>query len=374
MVNISVKNVTKIFKSKNNNVIALDNINLKIESGEAFGIVGPSGAGKTTLMRIIAGLDVPTSGEVLFDEKVVSKDGKILVPPEKRNIGMVFQNWALYPNLTAFENIAFPLRNQKLPEDEIRRKVQEIAEILGISHVLSHYPRELSGGQQQRVAIARALVKSPSILVLDEPFSNLDTALRDSARALVKKLQEKFKVTTLIVSHDPADIFSIASRAAVLVNGKIEQLGSPIEIYNNPVSLQVAKLVGEIVTGKGVVTSVDGKKVIKCGNLIFQPVLENSINESEEVEFGLRPEDVKIAKDSKLEGFELAGKVVVKVSSYSGGVFKIVVSPLENEEIELYALSDMPMKEGEVVNLFYRKEKIKVFLKNYYLKKTELQS
>ena len=361
MVNITVRNVTKIFKSRNKTVVALNNVNLEVKSGEAFGIVGPSGAGKTTLMRIIAGLEVPTSGEVLFDDKVVSKDGKIIVPPEKRNIGMVFQNWALYPNLTAFENIAFPLRNQKLPEDEIKQKVQEIAEILGISHVLSHYPRELSGGQQQRVAIARALVKSPGILILDEPFSNLDANLRDSARALVKRLQEKFNVTTLIVSHDPADIFSIASRAAVLVDGKIEQLGSPIEIYNNPVSLRVAKLVGEIIAEKGVVANVNGKKVIKCGNLIFQPIFDIPANDSEEVEFGLRPEDVKISKDEKLEGFELAGKVVVKVSSYSGGAFRIVVSPIENEEIELYALSEVPMKVKDVVNLFYRKEKLKVF-------------
>ena len=361
MVNITVRNVTKIFKSRNKTVVALNNVDLEVKSGEAFGIVGPSGAGKTTLMRIIAGLEVPTSGEVLFDNEVVSKDGKIIVPPEKRNIGMVFQNWALYPNMTAFDNIAFPLRNQKLPEDEIRKKVKEIAEILGISHVLSHYPRELSGGQQQRVALARALVKSPSVLILDEPFSNLDASLRDGARALVKKLQETFKVTTLIVSHDPADIFSIATRVAVLVDGKIEQMGSPLDVYNNPKSLTIAKLVGEIITGKGVVTTVNGKKVIKYGNLIFQPAFEIPANDSEEVEFGLRPEDVKISKDEKLEGFEFAGKVIVKVSSYSGGAFRIVVSPIENEEIELYALSDIPMKVGDVVNFFYRKDKLKVF-------------
>ncbi len=368
MVKISVNNVTKIFKSKNKDVIALDNISFEVDSGEAFGIVGPSGAGKTTIMRIIAGLDVPTSGEILFDGNVISKDGKLLVPPEKRNIGMVFQNWALYPTLTAFENIAFPLRSQKLPKDQIVQKVQEIAEILGISEVLSHYPRELSGGQQQRVSIARGLVKSPSILILDEPFSNLDSAIRDSARALVKRLQEKFHVTTLIVSHDPADIFSIASKTAVLVDGKIQQINSPIELYNNPVSLKVAKLVGEIVTGKGNGTIVNNKKAIKCGNLIFQPVEESSINVSDEVELGLRPEDIKILKDNKLEGFELAGKVVVKVSSYSGGAFKIVVTPQENEEIELYALNDVPMNVGEVVNLFYRKEKIKVFPKDNHLK------
>ncbi|MFP3306988.1 MAG: ABC transporter ATP-binding protein, partial [Thermocladium sp.] len=158
-------------------------------SGESFGILGPSGAGKTTLMRIIAGLDVPTAGELYFNDELVAASNRLIVPPEDRNIGMVFQTWALYPNMTAYDNIAFPLKSLKISKAEEQKKINDIAEILGISHVLNHYPRELSGGQQQRVALARALVKNPSILLLDEPFSNLDARIRDSARALVRRIQ-----------------------------------------------------------------------------------------------------------------------------------------------------------------------------------------
>ncbi|BDB99723.1 ABC transporter ATP-binding protein [Saccharolobus caldissimus] len=175
MVRIIAKNISKVFKK--GKVIALDNINLVINNGERFGILGPSGAGKTTFMRIIAGLDVPSSGELFFDDKLVTSNGKLFVPPEDRRVGMVFQTWALYPNLTAFENIAFPLTNMGLSKEEIRRRVEEVAKILDISHVLNHYPRELSGGQQQRVALARALVKDPSLLLLDEPFTDFLTTL-----------------------------------------------------------------------------------------------------------------------------------------------------------------------------------------------------
>ncbi|TRM83950.1 ABC transporter ATP-binding protein, partial [Sulfolobus sp. F3] len=197
MVRIVARSISKVFKR--GSVVALDNVSLVVESGSRFGVLGPSGAGKTTFMRIVAGLDVPSSGELLFDDRVVASNGRLVVPPEDRRIGMVFQTWALYPNLTAFENIAFPLTNMRLSRGEIRRRVEEVAEILDISHVLGHYPRELSGGQQQRVALARALVKNPSLLLLDEPFSNLDARMRDSARALVKDVQGRLGVTLLIV-------------------------------------------------------------------------------------------------------------------------------------------------------------------------------
>ncbi|MCH4816604.1 MAG: ABC transporter ATP-binding protein [Saccharolobus sp.] len=199
MVKIVAKHISKLFKK--GKVIALEDVNIVIENGERFGILGPSGAGKTTFMRIIAGLDVPSSGELYFDDKLVASNGKLVVPPEDRKIGMVFQTWALYPNLTAFENIAFPLTNMKMSKEEIRKRVEEVAKILDIHHVLNHFPRELSGGQQQRVALARALVKDPSLLLLDEPFSNLDARMRDSARALVKEVQSRLGVTLLVVSH-----------------------------------------------------------------------------------------------------------------------------------------------------------------------------
>ena len=365
MVKIVVKDVSKIFNSKKKETKALEHIEMEVESGDSFGIVGPSGAGKTTLMRIIAGLDVPTTGEVLFGDKLMSKDGKLTVPPEKRHIGMVFQNWALYPNLTAFENIAFPLRSEKMAEDKIKEKVQETADTLGIGEVITHFPRELSGGQQQRVSLARALVKSPTVLILDEPFSNLDSAMRDSARAMVKKLQEELGVTTLIVSHDPADIFSIASKAGVLLGGKFQQTASPLEIYNNPVSLSVSKLVGDIVTAPGIIVDHEGTQMVKCGNLLFKPRKDLETSEDADtstgVEFGLRPEDVRLSTNEIMDGFNLAGNVKIKVSSYSGGAFKIVVSPIEDETVDLYAFNEVPMKVGEVVNLFYRGDRFKLF-------------
>ncbi|TRM73304.1 ABC transporter ATP-binding protein, partial [Sulfolobus sp. A20-N-F8] len=252
MVRIVARSISKVFKR--GSVVALDNVSLVVESGSRFGVLGPSGAGKTTFMRIVAGLDVPSSGELLFDDRVVASNGRLVVPPEDRRIGMVFQTWALYPNLTAFENIAFPLTNMRLSRGEIRRRVEEVAEILDISHVLGHYPRELSGGQQQRVALARALVKNPSLLLLDEPFSNLDARMRDSARALVKDVQGRLGVTLLIVSHDPADIFSIADSVGVLVKGRLVQVGKPEDVYNNPVSVEVASLIGEINELEGKVT------------------------------------------------------------------------------------------------------------------------
>ncbi|BDB99943.1 glucose ABC transporter ATP-binding protein GlcV [Saccharolobus caldissimus] len=350
MVRIIAKNISKYFKK--GRVIALDKINLTIENGERFGILGPSGAGKTTLMRIIAGLEVPSEGELYFDDKLVAKDGKLIVPPEDRRIGMVFQTWALYPNLTAYENIAFPLTNTKISKEEIRKRVEEIAKILDITHVLNHYPRELSGGQQQRVALARALVKNPSLLLLDEPFSNLDARMRDSARALVKEVQSRLGVTLLIVSHDPADIFAIADRVGVLVKGKLVQVGPPEEIYNKPISIEVASLIGEI-------NEIEGK-VTKEGIIIGSFKIPVNINTDKAI-IGIRPEDIKISKEPiKEEEWILIGKGRVKVIGYQGGLFRITVSPLDSEE-EIVTYLDHPIKAGEEILVYVKKGSIKIF-------------
>ena len=352
MVKIVGKNITKTFKK--GKVVALDKVNITIESGERFGILGPSGAGKTTLMRIIAGLEVPTEGELYFDDKLVAANGKLIVPPEDRKIGMVFQTWALYPNMTAFDNIAFPLTNMKMSKEEINKRVREIAEILEIEHVLSHYPRELSGGQQQRVALARALVKNPSVLILDEPFSNLDARMRDSARALVKEVQEKLKTTLVIVSHDPADIFAIAERVGVLVKGKLVQIGRPEEIYDNPVSIEVAKLIGDI--NELEATVKEGG--VNVGNLKF--LIEVPV-EKETVLIGLRPEDVKFSlTEIKDDNWVFAGKGKVKVVGYQGGMFRITVTPLDNDS-EIVSYSDHPIKEGSEVFVYYKRGSVKVF-------------
>ncbi|ACP39177.1 ABC transporter related [Sulfolobus islandicus Y.G.57.14] len=353
MVKIIVKNISKVFKK--GKVIALDNVNITIENGERFGILGPSGAGKTTFMRIIAGLDVPSTGELYFDDKLVASNGKLLVPPEDRKIGMVFQTWALYPNLTAFENIAFPLTNMKMSKEEIRKRVEEVAKILDIHHVLNHLPRELSGGQQQRVALARALVKDPSLLLLDEPFSNLDARMRDSARALVKEVQSRLGVTLLIVSHDPADIFAIADRVGVLVKGKLVQVGKPEEVYDNPVSIQVASLIGEINELEGKVTN----EGVVIGSFRFPVSISN-----DKVLIGIRPEDVKLSKDViRDDAWTLVGKGRVKVIGYQGGLFRITITPLNSDD-EIFTYSDHPIHSGEEVLVYVKKDKIKVFEKN----------
>jgi ABC-type sugar transport system ATPase subunit len=189
MARVAAENITRIFPG---GVTDINNVSLEIKSGEFFVILGPSGSDKTTFLRIIAGLEKPTRGRIVIGETtVVDADRGIFVSPRERNVGMVFQNWALYPYMKVFDNIAYPLKIKRIPKHEIARRVREVTEILGISELLDRYPRQLSGGQQQRVALARALVKEPSVLLLDEPFSNLDARIRIVAREFVKKVQEK---------------------------------------------------------------------------------------------------------------------------------------------------------------------------------------
>lgn len=200
--------------------------------------------------------------------------------------------------MTAFDNIAFPLTNMKVSKSEMRQKVEEVAKVLEISSVLEHYPRELSGGQQQRVALARAIVKSPSVLLLDEPFSNLDARIRDSARALVRDIAEKLRLTVIMVSHDPADIFSISNRVGVIFQGELVQVGKPEEIYNTPKSFHVVRLIGEINELKGKVIEEDGKNILTIGNLAI-PI---SGEYKGEVKVGIRPENLRLQEEPREEG------------------------------------------------------------------------
>ncbi|GGP21783.1 ABC transporter ATP-binding protein [Thermocladium modestius] len=358
MVNVVAKGITKIYKSRKKEVVALDNVSIDIRSGESFGILGPSGAGKTTFMRIIAGLDIPTRGELYFNDELVAVSGKLVVPPEDRNIGMVFQTWALYPNMTAYDNIAFPLRSLRMNKDEERKRINEVSDILGIAHVLNHYPRELSGGQQQRVALARALVKNPSILLLDEPFSNLDARIRDSARALVRRIQNELKITTITVSHDPADIFSIAERAGVIVHGKLVQVDKPSAIYSNPVTVEVARLIGDLVELSGRVEERNNKVYAVVDDFTF-PISKVTAGD---VRLGIRLEDLKISDEASLgDEWVLVGKARVKVSSYSSGLFRVTVVPPSNDNTEIVAMMDRPFDVGKEVNLFVRSGKVLVF-------------
>lgn len=225
MVTVRLENVTKRFGK----VVAVDNANLEIRDKEFMALLGPSGSGKSTLLYLIAGIYKPTRGRIYFDGTDVTE-----LPPKERNIGLVFQNWALYPHMRVFDNIAFPLELKKESKKEIRRKVTEVAKMLKIDHLLERYPYQLSGGQQQRVAIARALVKEPGVLLLDEPLSNLDALLRMNVRAELKRLQKELGITAIYVTHDQAEALAMADKIAVIKEGEILQVGTPDDVYAKP--------------------------------------------------------------------------------------------------------------------------------------------
>ncbi|MFZ9870112.1 MAG: ABC transporter ATP-binding protein [Candidatus Kapaibacteriota bacterium] len=235
MTTITFDHVTKQYDA----VVPLRDVSFTIQPGEFFVLVGPSGCGKSTLLRMIAGLETVTSGEVRFDGELMNH-----VAPRDRDVGMVFQNYALYPHLTVAENLAFPLKIRKEPADAIRQRVREVAEILDITPLLERRPRQLSGGQRQRVAVGRAIIRKPRVFLFDEPLSNLDAQLRTHMRTELKALQRQLGVTTVYVTHDQVEAMTMSDRMAVLNNGSLQQVGTPAEIYQHPATPFVATFTG----------------------------------------------------------------------------------------------------------------------------------
>ena len=237
MAVVETRNLTKIFKE--GELGAVNDVSLTTEEGEFLVFLGPSGSGKTTLLRMIAGLETPTSGEVLIGGRVVNH-----LSPRERRIAMVFQSYALYPHLTVYKNIAFPLKAQKVPKDQHRKKVEWAAGLLGIGRLLDRKPRELSGGERQRVALARAIVREPSLFLLDEPLSNLDAKLRAAAREELEQFQEQIGTTMIYVTHDQVEAMAMGDRIVVLNFGRVHQIGTPAEVYGDPADTFVATFLG----------------------------------------------------------------------------------------------------------------------------------
>ncbi len=231
--------IAKRLRKQFGEVAAVDGVDLEVRDGEFMVFLGPSGCGKTTILRMIAGLESPTSGEIVIGERVVND-----LPPRTRGIAMVFQGYGLYPHLKVRDNIAFPLRTQRVPHETIEKKVAWAASILGITRLLDRRPRQLSGGEQQRVALARALVREPTVFLLDEPLSNLDAKLRTSARNEIKEFQRGIGTTTIYVTHDQVEAMGLGDRIAVLEHGRLRQVGTPAEIYEDPADTFVATFVG----------------------------------------------------------------------------------------------------------------------------------
>ena len=237
MAVVETRNLTKVFKE--GELGAVNDVSLVTEEGEFLVCLGPSGSGKTTLLRMIAGLETPTSGEILIGGQVVNR-----LSPRERRIAMVFQSYALYPHLSVYKNIAFPLKAQKVPKDQHRKKVEWAAELLGIGRLLDRKPRELSGGERQRVALARAIVREPAVFLLDEPLSNLDAKLRASARQELEQFQARVATTTIYVTHDQVEAMAMGDRIVVMNFGEVRQIGSAAEVYDDPADTFVATFLG----------------------------------------------------------------------------------------------------------------------------------
>lgn len=256
MAQVSLRNVTKIY---NKNIVAVDNINLGVENREFVVLVGPSGCGKSTTLRMIAGLEAPTSGEIYIGDRLVNN-----VPAKDRNVAMVFQNYALYPHMTVYENMAFALKLRKYSKSEIDRRVKEAASILGIEHLLDRKPKELSGGERQRVAVGRAIVRKPLVFLFDEPLSNLDAKMRIQMRAELNKLHLKIQTTMIYVTHDQEEAMTLGDRIAVMKDGKILQFDTPLNIYEKPVNKFVAEFIGS-----PAMNFISGRIIKKEGKLFF---------------------------------------------------------------------------------------------------------
>lgn len=303
MAVITINKVTKSF----GDVTVLKEFTQEFKDGEFITLLGPSGCGKTTMLRIIAGFEKPTSGEVLIDGQVVSSDN-VFIPPEKRGIGMVFQSYAVWPHMTVFDNVAYPLKIKKVPKATIKEKVMSILEVVHLSQYADRYPAQLSGGQQQRVALGRALVAEPKLLLLDEPLSNLDAKLRESMRYEIKEIQKKLKITVVYVTHDQIEAMTMSDRVFVINRGVVQQVGSPMEIYRRPGNQFIADFVGKVNFIKGSVS--DGKIHLKG---LGQSLAYNGPIKGDVV-VAIRPENIKF---TNAEG-HLTGKI--KTMFYLGDV------------------------------------------------------
>ena len=318
---IQLEDLTKSFPGRGRNssrVTAVKDFNFEIPDGELIGLLGPSGCGKSTTLNMICGLEKPTSGKIFFGDKDVTA-----LPPEKRGVGMVFQNYALYPHLTVRQNIIFPLQNlkgkDKLSRAEMEKRAMDAAALVQIQELMERNPGELSGGQQQRVAIARALVKLPHVLLLDEPLSNLDARLRLQTREEIRKIQRATKITTVFVTHDQEEAMSISDRIVVMKAGVVQQTGKPQEVYDDPVNLFVAKFLGT-----PPINVFQGK--IKNGKVCIgdAAVLDAPGQKDRDVFVGIRPEGFLLKEDGplicQLGGVEVMGRDISIVSNHEASL------------------------------------------------------
>jgi iron(III) transport system ATP-binding protein len=353
MVYVRLENLEKTFGS----IIAVDNISLRIEEGEFFTILGPSGCGKTTTLRMIAGFYKPDKGKIYFNKRLINK-----IAPEKRNIGMVFQNYALWPHMSVFKNVSFGLEMRKVPDDEIKSRVNSALDLVDLQGLGDRTPDQLSGGQQQRVALARALVIEPNVLLLDEPLSNLDAKLRVEMRTEIKKLQKNLGITTIYVTHDQKEALAVSDRLAVMGLGKIAQVGNPHEIYAKPANKFVASFIGLINLFSGKVSKISKDNVwikTKTGLDLVSSSITN-VKEGMEVLVAVRPEHTEVHSQDYFseEGNLISG--IVEGIEYLGDLSRYnIKTQYQTINADQYSPSaEKSFEMGETVRLSFEKEHV----------------
>jgi multiple sugar transport system ATP-binding protein len=327
MGNVQIKGVTKSYGG----LRVMHGVDVDIEDGEFVVLVGPSGCGKSTLLRMIAGLELISGGEISIGGRVVND-----IPPKERDIAMVFQSYALYPHKTVAQNMGFPLLMAKRPKAEIDEKVGRAAEILDLTRYLDRYPKQLSGGQRQRVAMGRAIVRDPQVFLFDEPLSNLDAKLRVTMRVEIKELHQRLKTTTVYVTHDQIEAMTMANKIVVMRDGRVEQIGRPLDLYDRPVNLFVAGFIGSPAMNflEGRIASQDGRQVVLTDQGIALPLEGVKAAEGQAVTYGIRPEHISLGSSGipvDVSVFEPTGSETL-IFGRMGGV---PIDALVRERIEV---------------------------------------
>ena len=355
MAQITLKNINKIFPDGTR---ALNNINFNINDGEFFILVGPSGCGKSTLLNAIVGLEEISAGEILVDGKQIND-----LDPKDRNMAMVFQSYALYPHMSVRENIAFPLTMAKLPKEEIKRRVAEAAEILELEDLLERKPKQLSGGQRQRVAMGRAIVRQPVAFLLDEPLSNLDARLRVQMRTEILRLQKRLKTTTIYVTHDQTEAMTLGDRVAVMKEGVVQQLGTPLELYNKPENLFVASFIGSPAMNFFPAKIRNNHLLIPAYH-IDKPLPDRvNLPDNDEILAGIRPEHLHIAPNNDKQSELLSFTVTVDIVEWPGADTMIYFQNSDKKSAMMAARIDgsHSVNENDSLALYFDLDQLHLF-------------
>ncbi len=346
MVNVSLKAIRKLYGTME----VIHGIDIDIAGGELIVIVGPSGCGKSTLLRMVAGLETVSSGEISIDDRVVNR-----FEPRQRNIAMVFQNYALYPHMSVFDNMAYGLKLAKVSKEQIHQRVTQTAKMLQLQELLHRKPRQLSGGQRQRVAMGRAVVRKPAVFLFDEPLSNLDAKLRVDMRTEIKQLHQKLKATIVYVTHDQIEAMTLADRIAVMEGGIVRQLGTPDDIYNHPDNLFVASFMGSPSMNliEVVIEKKSGENIAMieaCGKRVGLPTGRSDLTEGALI-MGIRPESILETAPAETKEFARLTNIVEVVEP--SGSYTFVISTIVGVAVNARMRGDLRVRAGEPMPFYF---------------------